>query len=192
MAFLFPSSVSTSSFRVPAGPSINFQCGRKTSVNFYQLSVHLRDLPPTFCMAERLSINFLCIRGTFHQLFVHPRYLPLTSVNFCVAVGPSKKFHTAAGPSGNFIQLSVWSQDLPSTFRTIMGPSVSFPYVRGTFCQLSICPRDIPSSFVNFSCIRVIILLYSLHLRSLPSTSDNFRSIHGTCHQLFVHRFELP
>ena len=179
------------------------------SVNSRQISVHLRVLPSTVCAEAEPSVSIrqlsVCprdLRSTFRaaaghsvnfrQLFEDPWDLPLSSVNFSCIRGTFQKVPYGRWTVCHLHQLFVWSRDLPSTLRTIMGPSVSFPYVRGTFCQLSIRPRDIPSSFVNFSCVRVIILQYSVHQRNLPSTSDNFRCIHGTCRQLFVHHFEFP
>ena len=179
------------------------------SINFHHITVHLRVLPSTVCAEVGPSVSIcqlsVCprdLRSTFRaaaghsvnfrQLFEDPWDLPLSSVNFSCIRGTFQKVPYGRWTVCHLHQLFVWSRDLPSTLRTIMGPSVSFPYVRGTFCQLSIRLRDIPSNFVNFLCIRVIILQYSVHQRKLPSTSDNFWWIHETCRQLSVHRFELP
>ena len=160
-------------------------------MTFCQLFVLQQDILST-------SFNPLCVRGTFHQLFVHPRALALTTVNYLCVRGTFQK-----------VPFGCWTVcQLHSTFCVVARSSINFSYnhetirqrtvprtyenVRGTFRQLSIRPRVIPSSFVNFLCDRVIILEYFVHQRNLPSTSDNFRSIHKTCRQLSVHRFELP
>ena len=53
----------SSTFRVSAGPSLNFPRICRT----------FRQPPSTFCASKGHSVNFLCISGTFHQLSVHPQ-----------------------------------------------------------------------------------------------------------------------
>ena len=152
---------------------------------FCQLSI--------FCPSAGLSVNF-------HQLSVHQRDLPSTSVNFpCV--------------SGTFHKLSVHPWDFPSTFRVFAGPSViicqlppcasvylltfrvaarlsvnfcacaglsvdfhQLMCVRGSF-HLSVFSRRLSSAF------RMAVGL-PVHLWDLLSTSVNFPCIHSTFHQL--------
>ena len=69
-----------STFRAAAGPSLNFLCGCGT---IRELSVLLLDFPSisiTFCPAGVPSIHF-------HQLFVPRHFLP-SSINFLCGRGP--------------------------------------------------------------------------------------------------------
>ena len=136
-AFLSTSSVSTSTVRLSAGPSINFPyvCG-----TFYQLFVCSWDLLSTFLAAATPFVNFC-------QLSEHPRNIPSTfrasaelpsnSVSFSCVRGNFKKFRTAIGSSINFSHLSVQSQDFLSAFCTSAGHSVNFvnfSCIQGTVC----------------------------------------------------------
>ena len=120
--------------------SVNYPCGLGT---FCQLSVHTRDLQPTFCASAGSSINFSCSLGTFRQHFVLLRDLPSTSVNF-----PCLRWA--------FGQLSVRLRDFPSTFCVSAGPFISFPFGSGTsrqVRQLSVHLWDLLSTSVNFPCV---------------------------------------
>ena len=101
------------------------------------------------------------------SIFVHPWDLP-------------KMFRTVAGPSMNFSQLSVWSQDFLLTFPALMAPSVSFPCIHGTIRPLFICQQAIPSNSINFMCFQG-----SIH---------QLLCIYGTFHQILstLHAFATP
>lgn len=110
-------------------------------LNFQQLSVQLGGLPST-------SVHCTCGQDTVHQLI--------------------SIFHAAWRPSGNYRQLSVWPEDLPSTFRVAWRSSVNFPFVLETFhlfssilctagrpvifCQLSVRSGDLNSTSVHILC----------------------------------------
>ena len=138
------------------------------SINFRQLSVHPLDLPSTFLASVRPSIKFLCDCGTFLKppsTFVHPQYLPSTSINlpcisgtfhelkstFRASMGDSVDFRKAAGPSVKFPcnhrtihLLSECLQDLLLTFRISAGHFANFPHACSTF-------RELPPTF---PCVR--------------------------------------
>ena len=161
--------------------SVNFSSCRGI---FRQLSVHLRDILSTsvnFRVATGLSVNFLCIRGTYHRHSMCPwkfRELPSTC---CVS----------AGHSVNFPYVSTILRLIPSTLSPIKGPSVNFLCICGTLHQL-------PSNFlacsrpsINFLCDRwPFCKLPStlVHPRHLPSTSIKFLCICGSFHQMFVQK----
>ena len=165
----FPSNVRTS-----VGPS----------VNFHQLSVHLRDLLSA-------SVNFSCISGTFSQLSVPPWYLPSTSVNILCICGTSQKvlcicwsfrqlqtlpgsfriifqlfvhprglqstFCAAVGPSVNFSQLFMPPWGLRTTFHVSVGLFVNIPCGWKTIRQLFLCRGTLHQRFVNFLCVHVTL-----------------------------------
>ena len=136
-----------STFHAVAKLSVNFPCNNGTScllsirqhhilsnsINFHQLSMHPRDLPSTFLVSTRPSINFLCGCETFYKLpstLVHPPYfrqIPSNSINFPCA-------------HRRFCQLFIRQWDLLST-------SVNFSCVRETFREPSVRPRYLHSTF---------------------------------------------
>ena len=95
-------------------------------------------------------------------------------------------FRMFLGPSINFLSGRKTFRQLLSTFRASAGPPANFLYGKGTVHQLSVRPRDLPSTAVNISCVRKIYLKFSILLPDLPSTSVNFLSIRGTFHLLSV------
>ena len=120
------------------------------SINFCQISAHLRVLPSTVCAEAEPSVSIrqlsVCprdLRSTFRaaaghsvnfrQLFVCPWDLPKSSVRPLDRV--STLFNFPCG-HGIFHQLSVQSWDHPSAFCKSVVPSVNFPYVRVTFRQV--------------------------------------------------------
>ena len=74
-------------FRAPAGPSVNISYG----------SGIFRPLLSIFCASVGHSVKFLCVRGTFHQLFVLKRDLPSISINFRASAGLSINFLCVRG-----------------------------------------------------------------------------------------------
>lgn len=148
-------------------------------INFCQLSMRLRNLPSntvhfpcghwaicefslTLCAATGPPINFSPIPSTYRdavessvnfcQLFMQPRDLTSTSVNF----------QAAARPPINFQQLSAQLCDLHVYFH-----------------QLSMLPCDPPSTFVNFPCCCVTLHQHLSTFCSATGPSINFRHIHG-------------
>ena len=80
----------------------------------------------------------------------------------------------------NFISFPYSSKtfrQVPSTFRTSLGPFVNFR-------QLSVCPQYLPSPSLKFSCTCRIVPKHSARLQNLPSTSVNFPCICGTYRKL--------
>ena len=159
-----------------------FHAAPRPSVNFCQLSVHLRNLPSTFCASVEIlcpnSVSFSCVRGLFEK------------VQYGCWI---------------FCQHQL-------TFRAVAGLSVSFLCIRGTFCQLSIRSRDYLFTFrvsarhsVNFRQLSVRPrdpLSTSMHLWDLLATSVNsscilgtfcqYLCIHGTFRKCFVQPLDLP
>ena len=157
----------------------NFSAPARSFVYLCQLSVCLQDLPSgyrqlsvlpcfhAFCQLTSTlrvstgpSVNFPCIRGTIHQIFVCQRNILSTSVTiscgrrtFCQLVST---FCVAAKPSINFCQLSMHPRDLQST-------CVNFSCISGTFSQLSVHPWDFPSASVNSQCIRQTMRQIFMH-----------------------------
>ena len=180
-------------------PSINFRCINETLQQLLVKGGNFRLLPER----QRTSVSFPCIRGSVHQLSVHPRDHLST-------------FRASVGPFVNKRQISVLPQDLPSTFRVSTGPSVNFPSGHGTFCQLlktflasvgpsvsfhqlSVHPWDLPLTFhastgfsVNFpcGCGSFHKLLSTFCAAKVPSV--NFPFSRGTIRQLSVHQGDLP
>ena len=103
-------------------PSVKIFAAGRSSVNFRQLSMQLRDLLSTF-------VNFLCGWETFHQVLSTFRKLLST---FCAAVdiaSTSVNFRAARKPFINFRQLSIRLgalRELPSTFRDARSHSVNY------------------------------------------------------------------
>ena len=161
-----------------------FSASTEPSINFHQLIVCLWDLLKKCALpldVLLISVNFLCILGTFCQLL----YITGPSVSFCAS----------AGLSINILFIRGTYRELPSTFRASEGPSIIFPCISGSFRQHKPNFRaatGLSSSFVNFLCVRVIILQLSVRQQNLPLTSNNFRCIHRTCHQLSVRWLQLP
>ena len=148
---------------------MNLSCIRETIL---KLSALVLDFLST-------SVNLLCVCGTFHQLFVHPRELTST-------------FHTIMGPSvsflyvcGTFCQLSIRLRDIPSSF-------VNFSCVRVIILQYSVHQRNLPSTSDNFRCIHGTCHQLSVHRFELPSY---FRASAGhsvNFHDIFVCPRNLP
>ena len=139
----------SSTFRVSAGPSLNFPRICRT----------FRQPPSTFCASVGHSVNLLCIRGTFHQLSVGTRKFRQLLVNFlcfpvllCVSIPCS---------SGTF-------RPLLSTFHASVGHSIKFPCVFGTFREISVHPRDLPSIFHTAAGPSVNFRKFSMRPRGLP------------------------
>ena len=164
---------------------VNFLCGRGT---YHQLSVHPRDLSPTFCASEGPFINFPYVTGrsiNFCQLSVHLRDYPS---NFCVSAE-----HYVI-----FSKHSVRPQDLPSTsvnFCTFSAPTGNIPCDRGTF-------RHLQSTFCAVVGLSANFCQLSVHLWDLPSTFHAAADITSTFlapaqpsvnfHQLSVRPRDLP
>ena len=144
-------------FSAAVVPSINFRCideilqqllvrGGNSRLlperqqTFCQLSVPPQVRPSTFRASEGPSVTFLASVGpsvNISQISVLPRDLLQLSVRprdltstFCVAMGISV----------NFCQLSLHSQDIPSTSFVPTGLSMKLH-------QLSVRPRDVLSVF---------------------------------------------
>ena len=176
----------------------NIRTSACPSVNFHQLSVHLRYFPST-------CVNFSCISGTFSQLSVHPWDFLSISVNsprihgtfcqllstLCASVGPTKMFRAAAGPSVNFSQLSVQPWDHLSTFRASTSPSVNFPSVRGTFRKHSLWLEDHPSTFLAFTGLSVNFRELPVCPRDSTSILHAFMGLSVNFCQLSVHPGDL-
>ena len=151
----------TSNLCSSEGSSVNFLCIHGTfgkllstflesaghSVNFRHISVGPRDLPSTFHASMGPSVNIPCLRRTFSRLpstFVHPQYLPSTSVNILCT-------------RGIFRKQSARPQNLPST-------SVDFPCICGTYRKLASTFREAGGPPVNILCIRRTCQLSSTSL----------------------------
>ena len=134
-------------FHASAGQFVYFQCVRRafrqlpsalcasteSSLNFNQHSMCLRDRPSTFRMlgdVPSTSVNFLCVRGTIHQIFVcqceHSVILSKHSV----------RLPNLPSTSVNFPCIHATFCQLVSTFCASAGHSVNFPFVHGTFREL--------------------------------------------------------
>ena len=98
------------------GLSVNFRAALRNSVNSCQFSMHPQDLPST-------SVNFPCVRKTFHQLSVVRSTFRQIPSTFC----------TSTGPFINFRLLSVCTRNHLSTLCGAMGHSVNSPWSHGTF-----------------------------------------------------------
>ena len=127
----------------------------------------------------RVSVNIPCGCGTFCQLFLHPRDVPSTYVNFPCS---SEIFNVAAGHSINFRHISLVLWDLPSTFSASVGPFLNF-------CQLSVRPQYLPSTSVNFLCTCGIFRKQSARPQNLPSASAGLTV---NLRQLFVRPVDFP
>ena len=124
--------------------SVNNLCIRGTSQNVPCSCWSFRQLQSTFRAASGPYVNFLCIRGIFHQLSVQPRDLSST---FCVA----------RGPSVNFSQLSMPPWGLRSTFHVAAALSVNIHCGWRTIRQLFLRSWDSPSTSVNVLYVRGIL-----------------------------------
>ena len=130
----------SSTFCASMGPPKTICAAARPSVNFSQLSVWPWDLLSTFRASTRPSVNFLHVRGIFHQLSVQPRDLPSTF--FCdrgTFRQPQSTFHASVGPSVNFPCGCGIFVNIPCGWRTIR--------------QLFLRPQHSPSTSVNFLCI---------------------------------------
>ena len=181
-------------FRVSEVTSINFPYIRGRSINFCQLSVHLRDYPLTFCVSEEHCVIFI-------KHSVQPWDLPSTSINFsCVCASEFlltfqrdllSTFLASEGRSVYLCKLSVHQRDFLSTFRAAAGHSVNFHQfsvhpqyflsgsvysllIRGTMRPLSVRPRDLPSNVRTSTGPSVNFCQHSLSPRDIPSTSVKF------------------
>ena len=143
-----------------------FHAAARPSVNFCQLSVHLRNLPSTFCASVELlsnSLSFSCVRGLFekvpygcwiscqhHSTF---RAVAGLSVSFLCIRGTFRQllstFHASKGLFVNFPCVCRTFRELPSTFCASAGPSVNLPCVCGTFCKLPLILRASSGPSVN-------------------------------------------
>ena len=158
----------------------NFHAAARPSVNFCQLSVHLRNLPSTFCASAELisnSVSFLCFRGLFEKF----RTAVGSSVNTSQLSVRLRDFPSAfcasTGHSFNFRQHFMRPKDYPLTFRVSAGHSVNFselPCGRGIFCQLSVHLQDLPSIFGVSAEISVNFHQLSVRPRDLLSTFRAF------------------
>ena len=96
------------------GLSSAFRMAVKLSVKFQQISIHPWDLLST-------SINFLCIRSTFHQLpstFRAPAGSSVNNLHSCRTYRQHQfTFRASAGLIVNLRQLFMRPGDLLSTFR---------------------------------------------------------------------------
>ena len=151
-----------SNINVAAGFTSTFVNFTPVSETFHQLSVRPRDLSSTSInilsvrgkhfvrKLDLTSDNFLCGRGSLHQVFVHQQDLQSSTVNNPCGRGlPSICVNFLCGRR-SYRQLSVHPRDLSSTFRASEVPSINFPYIRGrsiNFRQLSVHPREYPSNF---------------------------------------------
>ena len=84
-----------------------------TSVNLPCIRVTFRLLSSPFC-ASKFSVNILCGCRTFYQLFLHPRDIPCTCINFPCVSESSVNFPCGRG---TFCKL-------PSIFRAPGVPSI--------------------------------------------------------------------
>ena len=168
--------------------SVNIPCSRRlpsASINFLrglgtyrQLSVHPRDLLPTFRAFERPSMNFPYVRGgsiNFRQLSMYLRDYPS---NFCLSAE-----HCVI-----FSKHSVQPWGFPSTsanFCTFSAPPVNIPCDRGsfshiqstfcavmglfaTFCQLFVRLQDVSLTFLAPAHPSINFHLHSMRPRDLP------------------------
>ena len=147
----------------------------------------------TFRAAAGPSVNIAYGRGTFCQLSVLSRELPLTYVNFLCGHRTFCQHSSTSRAAGNilsisvnflcgrrtFIKLSVWPQGLPSTFCAAMKLSINFQCCRGTFCQLL-------SPFWAAGGTSVIFRQIFVRPQNLSSTSINFLCLCRTFHQISV------
>ena len=157
------------------------------------------------------SVSFLCIRGSVHQLSVHPRdHLSTFRVSAGLFVNIRQIFVLPqdlmqlsiwhAFPSSNSINFSVYGTGSVAT-----EPSVNFrqPSVRPRDNLLTICASAGTSvNIVNSLCDRRIFRKLSVHPCELPSTFPtstgpsinlytNILCICGTFCQLSVHPWDL-
>ena len=151
--------------------TVNFRVAARPSVNFLCIRGTFHQHSVCRRKFPPTSVNFLCVRRTFCQLSVHPRDLPSTSINsLCILGTFCQYFCASVGPSEN-VSYGRWTFcELQSTFRGVARLSVNFPCNDRTFCQLSIRQQDIPSNSINFMCIQGSIHQLSVYLRDLPST----------------------
>ena len=148
-------------FHASAGPSVNISCLRRTFGRLQSNLVRLQDLLSTFCVSPGSFIRFPYGSRTFcqvltafrtsigpfvnfRQLFVHPQYLPSTSVNI-------------SWTSVIFRKQSAWPQNLPSAL-------VDFPCICRTYCKLASTFREAGWPSVNIPCIRRTYQLCSTSL----------------------------
>ena len=141
-----------------------FHAAARPSVSLCQLSVHLRNLPSTFCASVELlsnSVSVLCVRGVFKKVPYSCWILCQHHSTFCAVAGlsgsllcirgtfrqPLSTFHVSKGQFVNFPCVCRAFRELPSTFCASTGPTVNFPCVCGTFCQLplTLCASSGPS-----------------------------------------------
>ena len=146
------------------------------------------QLPSTFCLSVEYilcgswtfcvtSDNFLCARGSFHQVFVRQQHLQSPFVNIPCSRGlPSACVNLLCG-CGTYRQLSLQVRDHLPTFRASEGLSINFPYVWRrsiNFHQLSVHPRDYLSNFCVSAEHCVIFSKHFVRPQGFPSTSVKF------------------
>ena len=153
------------------------------SVIFSQLSVRLRVFPSTF-------VNFLCVCGTFRQLFVRPQIIHQLSLRPHNLRQLPSTFHASTGPSGNlsdgsgtFRQISVGPWDLPST-------SVNFRAPTGSFVS-KLRPQNLLSTSVDFPCICRIYHKLASTFHEAGEPPVNFPSYRLTFRQLSLRPRDL-
>ena len=166
-----------STFRATERLSVNFcqlPCDLKTFrqlfvlqgsfVNFRQLSMRPEDLPS----------KFLCGQNTVRLLSVWPGDLPSISVYLPCSRDtfrqPQLPFHAAGRPIMNFFQLSVLSEEIPSSFMQLgdlPSTSIIFQCDSRIFCELLSTSHADRRPSVNFH-------KHSVQPGELPSTSIKF------------------
>ena len=96
---------------------------------FCPLPMQPQDLMSTFCAAAGQSVNIAYGRGTFCQLSVLSRELPLTYVNFLCGHRTFCQHSSTFRAAGNILSTSVNFKCGRVTFR-------QFPCYHRTFCEL--------------------------------------------------------
>ena len=137
-----------------------------------------------------------------HQLPVHPRDLPSTSVNFPSRRKSSRKFPSAfqvgKRPSGNFHYGRKTLCQLPSFYHAARRPSVHFLQLSlqpETFHQISVWPQDLFSASMKCPCGRVTFCKFLLNFPAVRKRCVNFRLAWRPCVnfcQLFMRPIDFP